>query len=235
MILIIFLFFFFITWGTSLCIALTPFLTNSEPGKFTLDDTKSKGFILLYSGGMDSYALLNICRNEIEKVAHFIINPHASKLALNVLAYKVPNVEVYLFDHREFLQRVKRVLKDIDIEEATCLACKRAMLLKVSEYGIPVMGDSLGQVASQTLQNMAFITRGLRVVRPLVGSDKEDIEPFVDNQLVRYIGSLECPFKPRSVLTSPKEEDEVEFIVRKLLKYVKLLGVRSAREIAEMG
>ena len=235
MILIIFLFFFFITWGTSLCITLTPFSTNSEPSKITLGGTKSKGFILLYSGGMDSYALLNICRNKIEKVAHFVVNPYASKLALNVLAHKMPNVEVYLFDHREFLRRAKQMLKDIGIEEATCLACKRAMLLKVSKYGVPVMGDSLGQVASQTLQNMAFITRGLKVIRPLMGSDKEDIEPFVDNPLVRYIGSLKCPFKPKTVLTRPKEEDEVEFIVRKLSRYVKLLGVRNARKIAEMG
>ncbi len=179
--------------------------------------------------------MLNLCRDRLDKVAHFIVNSHASKMALLALARKAPDVKVYLFDHKEFLRIVKEDLRNIDLEEATCLACKRAMVLKASEHGIPVMGDSLGQVASQTLYNMSFISNGVRVVKPLIGSDKEDVEPYVDEPLAKYIGSMKCPFKPDIVLTKPKRVHEVEFIVRKQLRHVKFLGVWSAREIAELG
>ena len=223
------------TWGASLCITLTPFPTKSEAFKIPLKPSSIKGFILLYSGGMDSYALLNLCKDRLDKVAHFIVNSRASKMALLALARRAPDIKVYLFDHREFLRVVREDLRDINLEEATCLACKRAMVLKVSEYGIAVMGDSLGQVASQTLHNMSFISKGTKVVRPLIGSDKEDIEAYVDEPLAKYVGSMKCPFKPDVVITKPKRVHEVEFIVRKRIGYVKFLGVWSAREIAELG
>jgi thiamine biosynthesis protein ThiI len=66
----------------------------------------------------------------------------------------------------------------------TCILCKRAMLRVADilcdrvDAEIIVMGDSMGQVASQTLYNMAAVSRGTRhpIVRPLIGMDKLDIE-----------------------------------------------------------
>lgn len=65
-----------------------------------------------------------------------------------------------------------------------CVMCKRAMQ-KTAKYlaikfgcsGI-VMGDSLGQVASQTLKNIRSENIGLNfpVIRPLIGMDKIEIE-----------------------------------------------------------
>ena len=56
-----------------------------------------------------------------------------------------------------------------------------------------VTGDSLGQVASQTLENMGAITSavGMLVLRPLVGLDKEDII-----RLAERIGTYEISIKP---------------------------------------
>jgi thiamine biosynthesis protein ThiI len=65
----------------------------------------------------------------------------------------------------------------------TCVECKRMMLryadricIKESADAI-VMGDSLGQVASQTLQNIRVIDEvtSLPIIRPLIGLDKEEI------------------------------------------------------------
>lgn len=65
-----------------------------------------------------------------------------------------------------------------------CVMCKRTMMFTAKRFaeehgcsGI-IMGDSLGQVASQTLRNIASETQGLDfpVVRPLIGSDKLEIE-----------------------------------------------------------
>jgi thiamine biosynthesis protein ThiI len=65
----------------------------------------------------------------------------------------------------------------------TCVFCKR-MLVRYAE-GIArkveaealVMGDSLGQVASQTLQNIQVVENAtsLPILRPLIGFDKEEI------------------------------------------------------------
>lgn len=64
-----------------------------------------------------------------------------------------------------------------------CVLCKRFMmrtaeaLAKKEECNAIVMGDSLGQVASQTLRNMKVEQQAInmQVVRPLIGLDKEEI------------------------------------------------------------
>lgn len=56
-----------------------------------------------------------------------------------------------------------------------------------------VTGESLGQVASQTLENLGVIEEavGLPVLRPLIGSDKEEIV-----QQARQLGSYEISIQP---------------------------------------
>jgi len=56
-----------------------------------------------------------------------------------------------------------------------------------------VTGESLGQVASQTLDNLAVIEEAvhLPVLRPLIGSDKEEIV-----QQARRLGSYEISIRP---------------------------------------
>lgn len=57
-----------------------------------------------------------------------------------------------------------------------------------------VAGDALGQVASQTLENMRTVSaavRGLPVHRPLIGDDKRDI-----TDLARRIGTFEISIEP---------------------------------------
>ncbi len=97
-----------------------------------------------------------------------------------------------------------------------CVLCKRFMMrlgshLAVRE-GIPALctGDSLGQVASQTLANMAVITAAatVLVLRPLVSFDKQEIVA-----LARKIGTfdekpgdLSCPYVPGTPATASREE-----------------------------
>jgi thiamine biosynthesis protein ThiI len=76
---------------------------------------------------------------------------------------------------------------------------------KYGALGI-VTGDSLGQVASQTLENMYIESQATRypIYRPLIGMDKNEIE-----RIARNIGTYDvflsfekekCPFKPRYVV-----------------------------------
>jgi thiamine biosynthesis protein ThiI len=77
-----------------------------------------------------------------------------------------------------------------------------------------VTGESLGQVASQTLDNVAAIDEAARmpILRPLIGMDKEEI-----TQQARRIGTFEVStlpdqdccqlFVPRSPATAAKREE----------------------------
>ncbi|ASJ09597.1 hypothetical protein A3L11_10285 [Thermococcus siculi] len=99
-------------------------------------------------------------------------------------------------------------LAEIEKGKWTCLFCKWTMLRKACRIGHEVgaeaivTGDSLGQVASQTLDNLMIISSAsdLPVLRPLIGMDKEEIVG-----IAREIGTFEvsiepeepCPFVPR--------------------------------------
>jgi len=81
----------------------------------------------------------------------------------------------------------------------TCIFCKRMllryaeMIAKKEEADAIVMGDSLGQVASQTLQNINTIDSviSMPIIRPLIGYDKEDIV-----RIAKDIGTYELSILP---------------------------------------
>lgn len=114
---------------------------------------------------------------------------------------------------REFVEKGAR--------EWTCLLCKRRMLVianrMAKEVGASavVTGDSLGQVASQTLDNLEVESRCLEkpVLRPLIGMDKDDIV-----KLAKEIGTYDvsisydvsCPFVPKKPKTKGKWRDFVK-------------------------
>ena len=89
-------------------------------------------------------------------------------------------------------------------------------IAQMKGYGAIVSGDSLGQVASQTLENIGASQWGLSVpvFRPLIGMDKKDI---ID--LAGKIGTYEISIKPykdccslvaTSNPTTRAKKDEVE-------------------------
>jgi len=112
-----------------------------------------------------------------------------------------------------YLACAKEVLIRMGLEKFTCLICKRrmyriaeALAREVGAKGI-VTGESLGQVASQTLSNLMVLNdaAGLPVYRPLIGLDKEEI-----TRIARDLGTFEsstipvkgCQAVPRKPSTS---------------------------------
>jgi thiamine biosynthesis protein ThiI len=81
-----------------------------------------------------------------------------------------------------------------------------------------VTGESLGQVASQTLDNVAVIDEAARgpVLRPLIGMDKEEI-----TREARRIGTFD-------VSTLPDEDCCQLFVPRSPATAAKLAETRSA-------
>ncbi|MBN1581153.1 MAG: tRNA 4-thiouridine(8) synthase ThiI [Anaerolineae bacterium] len=122
------------------------------------------------------------------------------------------DIKPLILDHRELMEPIVDRLSEIGELRWTCVFCKRAMIAQASklaaQYHVQalIMGDSLGQVASQTLDNMAAITKDAQIpiLRPLIAYDKQDIVA-----LGRRIGTYDvstrkaesCDFVPLRPLT----------------------------------
>ncbi len=106
-----------------------------------------------------------------------------------------------------------------------CVMCKRAMHRTAGEFArkigadVIVMGDSLGQVASQTLKNIRAENTGMEIpiVRPLIGLDKTEIMA-----IAREIGTFDisispsvgCTIVPHKVTTAADPERIESFKAR---------------------
>ena len=116
----------------------------------------------------------------------------------------------------------ERILIENADRNYTCVLCKRTMQNVAKKFaqsigasGI-VMGDSLGQVASQTLMNIRAEQKdlGFPIVRPLIGLDKVEIIDIAerigtyDISIMKSGGCLAVPVKP---VTEAKPEKVEEF------------------------
>jgi thiamine biosynthesis protein ThiI len=130
-----------------------------------------------------------------------------------------------ILSHEKILGPTLARLREVQHERWTCLFCKRTILAKAAEIAEEmkaaalVTGDSLGQVASQTLNNLEVVSYGIPkpILRPLIGMDKIEIMA-----LARRIGTYDvstqqahtCPFLPRRPLTQASVTKFRELIER---------------------
>lgn len=130
-----------------------------------------------------------------------------------------------VLSHAEVIGPTLAKLRAMGEERWNCIFCKRVLLQKAAELADElgaqaiVMGDSLGQVASQTLSNMEVISYGISkpILRPLIGMDKSEIV-----ELAQRIGTFEnstrsehsCPFLPAHPLTKGDVARLKEIIAR---------------------
>jgi len=170
--------------------------------------------ISLVSGGIDSPVATWLIMKRGVKVVPVFFNsgPFTSKEAIEkayeiikILRKWVPEEEFYFYEV-DYGGALKTIVENVR-PQLVCLACKRTMfktaieLAKVEEAKAIVTGESLGQVASQTLDNIYVISYGLGypILRPLIGLDKDEII-----ELARKIGTydvssrnvIECKASP---------------------------------------
>jgi thiamine biosynthesis protein ThiI len=182
--------------------------------------------VALLSGGIDSpVAACLMAQQGAEMVLlHMDNRPFSSDLGVRkaiLLAEALrratgQGMPLYMAPHGEN----QAVNKERCQSSYQCVLCKRLMLRtaqavarRVGASGI-VMGDSLGQVASQTLNNIRAEQHGLElpVLRPLIGLDKLEIE-----RLAKEIGTYEisimsdggkdCTAVPSRVITNASVKD----------------------------
>ena len=121
---------------------------------------------------------------------------------------------VYVADHEANQAAIK---KNCDYNYQ-CVMCKRMMHNVAKRFAIAngcegiIMGDSLGQVASQTLRNIKAeqTALGFPIIRPLIGLDKIEIIETAqkigtyDISIIQTKGCAVVPMKPVTEATPEK-------------------------------
>lgn len=179
--------------------------------------------ILLMSGGIDSPVagrLLSEKGVELVGVHFGEETEKIKKLARNIGVKKIYFVQHDLsgFENSE--------------KKYTCLYCKRLMLRvaeKIAEKEkceCIVTGENLGQVASQTLDNMFVEDKAvkIKILRPLLARDKEEtiaIAKKFGTYEISIKEAHECRWLPRSVATRARlevvEKEEEKANIKKLV------------------
>ena len=146
-------------------------------------------FVSLVSSGIDSPVATYMFSKKAEEIilVHADNQPFSDeretenfiKLAKHLKKHISCPIKVYCVPHGDALSSYKAHCEN----RFACVFCKRMLLRyagKIAENekaDAIIMGDSLGQVASQTLQNIRVIEQAvdIPILRPLIGLDKEDV------------------------------------------------------------
>jgi len=187
--------------------------------------------VVLLSGGIDSpvAAWLAMKRGCRLLPLHFVVNREEEKIErlVDVLSSYGRLPRPVFVEHAAWLEETKKLLKIWGAERYVCVLCKRRMLKVAAQYcrkegaQAIVTGDSLGQVASQTLRNLACEELGCPypVLRPLIGLDKEEIVELakkIGTYEISISGKHECPYAPRHPIINPDKKKVMQ--LEELLK-----------------
>jgi len=194
--------------------------------------------ISLFSGGIDSPVATWLMMKRGAYVMPLFLDqkPYVGNDYLGRALEVARKIREYvpLSDYPMYVASVGDLMKRI-VEGApsklTCVLCKRMMYraachLAQSEgaYGIAT-GESLGQVASQTLANLMVLDEAstLPIYRPLVGFEKQEI---VD--IAKKIGTYELSIKPVHGCSSVPQKPTTMAKLEEARRYEKKLHIEEA-------
>ncbi len=180
--------------------------------------------LLLLSGGIDSPVAgwLAMKRGLAVEALHFHSFPFTSKHSQEKAADLCRKLTLYggkIPLHMISVTAIQKELRSQCPEELGIILLRRMMFRLAGLLGEKrrlqalVTGDSLGQVASQTLESLTVITAAteMLVLRPLVGLDKREIIDMaiaIDTYDTSILPYEDCctVFLPKNPVTKPKLE-----------------------------
>ena len=207
-------------------------------------------FISLLSSGIDSPVATYLLSKKADELIFLYADnrpftdnqeiENFKKLSNHLKKQIKSKIKVYLVPHGESLACYQ---KNCNARYA-CIFCKRMMLRyaeKIAEKESAdaiIMGDSLGQVASQTLQNIRTIENvtDLPILRPLIGLDKEDVIKIAkeigtyDLSIQKSEGCTAVPNKPATMAKINQILDEenkinVDELVNNAVKNAEIIKI----------
>jgi thiamine biosynthesis protein ThiI len=174
------------------------------PGPGGLPVGTSGKIVILLSGGIDSpvAAWKMIKRGCTPVFVHFHSFPYTNqesqektKKIVQLLSRYAIRAKIYLIPFAEVQRHIM-----VDTPLDTRVILYRRFMLRLAEQiayrekaRVLVTGDSVGQVASQTVENLDVISRAVSmpILRPLVGDDKIEIV-----EVARRIGTYDISIQP---------------------------------------
>lgn len=178
----------------------------------------------LLSGGIDSVVAcyLMLGKAEVEYL-HISTGNSVDKVKELVSRIDGEKDRIYAIEHSLLMEQIREfMIKKRINDKYTCIYCKRGML-KVSEalaerIGCDAIltGDSIGQVASQTVVNLYMEDNvvDIPVIRPLIGMDKDEIieqARKAGTYDVSIMRDESCVYLPSQPITRAKEDKIVDF------------------------
>ncbi|MFC4403656.1 tRNA uracil 4-sulfurtransferase ThiI [Gracilibacillus xinjiangensis] len=185
--------------------------------------------LLLLSGGIDSpVAGYQAMKRGVELEAiHFHSPPYTSERAkekvldlAEKLAYYGKSIKVHVIPFTALQQKIHR-----EVPHGYSMTVMRRMMMRISEAVAKkenilslITGESLGQVASQTMESMHAINAvtNYPIIRPLIAMDKDEIIS-ISERIDMYSISIrpyeDCctVFVPKSPKTKPRLEKVEQF------------------------
>ena len=166
--------------------------------------------VILLSPGIDSPVAAYMMKEKgISLIGlNFFINNHN---AVDKIAKKLGISDIHYVSHKGILTQIKNNTNP----KYTCIICKRIMyriaekLAKKENAEFIITGDNLGQVASQTLDNLAVLDNAIKtpILRPLLCFDKNEIINIAKNiNTYELSENKKCLFVPRHPSTKAKLE-----------------------------
>lgn len=197
----------------------------------------------LLSGGIDSpvASFLTMKRGMQVDFIHFMTPPHTSpealdkvfKLASQIAKYNYQSFNLYVVDFAKMLQELNHIPdQSYKINIMRRMFVRIANKLAVSEgHQALITGESLGQVASQTIESITTVNlvSDLPILRPVIMNDKEDIIKIAKRINTYEISILPfddvCSmFVPTNPVTKPRvwlaEKQEASLMWEPILDYI---------------
>lgn len=187
-----------------------------------------KKAVVLLSDGIDSVTAAYLMKDKLDLVfVHMQMNEDRKKIEDLVSRVK-PGAKIHFVDYN----RIQNEIKNNCNRRFQCILCKRFMLRiaeKIAEKekaSFIITGENLGQVASQTLDNLKIIDQAVMIpiLQPLIGMNKNEVI-----EIAKKIGTYEisiknaakCAYLPKSPLTRAKlekvEEQEKKLKINDLI------------------
>lgn len=193
--------------------------------------------LLLLSGGIDSpVAGYMMAKRGTKLVAlHFHSFPYTSELAREkveelgekLAGYNAGDIEIYMCPMTHYQEEINKNCKN----DYNITLLRRAMftiaerLCKDKNIKMIITGESLGQVASQTIESMTVVgsvVKDTQIMRPLIGFDKQetiDISRKIECYDISIRPYEDCctVFVPKNPIIKPKlenvlrEESKIDF------------------------